>query len=368
MKDKVLMFSLFSILFFVCACTQEKKEEFASINDLAQNDTLKNEYAESFRIMYTQNGVQIDVIDPTTQAVIKTYDVDKEVRPSYNSFTHQLNRIVTLSTTQIGMLRKLGLETNIIGVANHKHLCHPMSKSSVMEVGEIGMTDAEAFLLAKPDVILYSGFNLNAPILNKFEQAGLKTFLMYEWKETHPLGRAEWIKVLGALFQRQKEAKAIFEQIKLEYAQTTKALTKAEKQPTVFAGTYFGDVFNVPAGNSYMAQLLKDANVNYVYKNTDGTGSLSLSLEELLTSNKDTEFWLNANAQSKEDLLNQNQKFEMLKSFKMGKLYSYAKKTNCFWENSSIEPHKVLQDLGKIFHPYLYDDLTKQYYSLITSE
>ncbi|HLV41819.1 MAG TPA: ABC transporter substrate-binding protein [Brumimicrobium sp.] len=365
MKPYIILYSFLALFMIFTSCESKVKNDFAEIGNITSLDTIVNDFAEAFQIIYHHDDIEINIIDPSTKEIINTYKVGKESQGAYNTFTHDLNRVVAMSTTHIGMMRKLGLEERVSGVSNYKYLCHPVSKSSVMEVGDMGMADAESFLAVKPDVILYSGFNLNAPVLNKLEQANLKSFLIYEWKETHPLGRAEWIKVFGVLFQKQQEAKAIYDEIKSKYYSITDKLKLAEKGPNVFAGTYFGDVFNVPAGNSYMAKLFKDANINYVYSRTAGTGSLTLSLEELITKNTDTEYWLNPSVATKSELLAQSEKFDLMKSVKTGKVYSYFNNTNCFWENSAIEPHKVLEDFGKIFHPTLFDDRELTFYSRV---
>ncbi|HLV41169.1 MAG TPA: ABC transporter substrate-binding protein [Brumimicrobium sp.] len=369
MKRSILVFNnlilIFSVLFGLTFCTTELGKKSTNLDNVLYLDTLENDFAEAFQIIYDQNDVKINIIDPSTKAIIQSYKVRKNSQAIYTSFTHDVNRVVAMSTTHVGMLRKLGLEDKIVGVSSFNYLCRPLNKTSVLEIGDMGMTDAESFLATTPDVILYSGFNLNSPVLNKLEQANLKTFLIYEWKETHPLGRAEWIKVFGVLFQKQKEANAVYEEIKSEYYSIMDKLKLAKHKPTVFAGAYFGDVFNVPAGESYMAQLFKDANIDYVYSQTEGTGSLSLSLEEVITNNKETEFWLNASAVSKEELLKQSQKFKLLNAVRTGKLYSYFEKTNCFWENSPIEPHKILEDFGKIFHPTLFEEQELNYYTIL---
>lgn len=366
MKHVNLIFSLIilyiTIVLSLTSCSSKDKSGRIEIDPFIHQDTLINDFAEAFQIIYHDDYTKVNIIDPSNQSVIKQYTIHRGNSSAYNSFSHNLNRVVAISTTYIGMMRKLGLEDNIKGVASFKYLCHPLNQSNILEVGEIGMKNTELFLKAEPDIILYSGFNVSESILSKFEQANLKTFLIYEWKETHPLGRAEWIKVFGVLFQKEKEANAIYEQIKSDYYSITEQLKHVEHETTVFAGAYFGDVFNVPAGESYMAQLFKDVNVDYVYAHTKGTGSLSLSLEEVITKNKNTEFWLNANADSREKLLQQSEKFNLLEVTKTGKLYSYFEKNSCFWENAPIEPNKLLEDLGKIFHPDLFKDTELTYY------
>jgi len=349
----------------VSACQEEKNKVSTKANSILTADTLTNDFAKAFQIIHHHSFIEINIIDPDTKSTLNTYRVNKSDQANSDMFPKVMKSVVAMSATQVGMLRKLGLEDKITGVSSYSYMCNPMIESAVKEVGNIGMSDAEAFVSINPNIILYSGFNDNAPILNKLAQANLKTFKIFEWKETHPMGRAEWIKVYGALFHKEREAKLIFEDIKAEYYAITDKLKLADKGPTVFAGTYFGDIFNVPAGDSYMAQLFKDANIDYVYAKTEGTGSLSLGLEEVITQNKDTEFWLNAGASSKEELMKQSQKFELLESAKTGKLYTYFNNTNCFWENSPIEPHKLLEDLGKIFHPDLFDENELHFYELM---
>lgn len=368
MKNKMLFskYMIIGFLFFLTiSCEAEQKKEFAEVESITKTVEMENDFAEAFQITYHQTFIEINIIDPDSKEVVDTYRVSKSEQPQKDMFPRKMESIVALSATQVGMLRKLGLENKITGFSNFSYLCNPMNKVEVAEVGDIGMADAEAFVAVNPDIILYSGFNDNAPILNKLAQANLKTFKIFEWKETHPMGRAEWIKVYGVLFNKEKEAQAIFEDIKAKYYSITDKLKLTKKGPAVFAGTYFGDVFHVPAGESYMAQLFKDANINYVYAKSEGTGSLSFGMEEVITKNRETEFWLNAGVANKKELIKQSQKFEMLKSVRTGKLYTYFNKTNCFWENSPIEPHLLLEDLGKIFHPELFEDHKLHFYELM---
>ncbi|WP_107039292.1 ABC transporter substrate-binding protein [Brumimicrobium mesophilum] len=369
MKEKLLLIkSIFiSMLMLVIlgSCAAEEKKEFAEIEEISDEFTLENDFAQGFQIIYHISFIEINIIDPDTKEIVDSYKISKTDQSSPDLFPKNMSSVVAMSTTQLGMMRKLSLEEKVTGFSDFNLLCNPLSEAAVKEVGHFGMSDAEAFIAINPDIIFYSGFDDSAPILSKLKQANLKTFKILEWKETHPLGRAEWIKVYGAIFQKEQKASAIFDEIKAKYYNIKDKLKIQEKGSTAFAGTYFGDIFNVPAGDSYMAILFEDANIDYVYAKTKGVGSLNLSLEETITKNVDTEFWLNAGASSKKELLNQSQKFKMLKAMRTGKLYSYFGNNNCFWENSPIEPHLLLEDLGKIFHPELFEDDKLNFYELI---
>ena len=52
------------------------------------------------------------------------------------------------------------------------------------------------------------------------------------------------------------------------------------------------DVWYLPHGSSHEAQFLKDANVNYLWSDTSGNGSLALSFEAVLEKARDADLWL----------------------------------------------------------------------------
>lgn len=363
MKYRFLSFSflLSLLLLSFLSCQGEVKKEVVT-GELGQSsDTIKNEYAKGFQLIYSPKNIKINILDPLSGELLQSYLIGKG--SEYKTFGTQIKNIVALSTTHVGMLRKLNIEDQVTGVSSFNYLCHPLNNQTVKEVGDIGLTDPERIMKASPDIIFYSGYNLNDPLLNKLEQANLKTFLIYDWKEIHPLGRVEWLKVFGVLFNKEKEANSIYAQARSNYYKIQTILKQAKKLPTVLAGTYFGDVFNVPAGGSYMAQLIKDANANYVYAETEGVGSLNLGLEEVITKNIEVDYWLNASASTMGDLLQQSKKFKMLKSVKNYQIFTYFNNVNCFWENSPVEPDKVLEDLGRILHPELMGEGELNYYS-----
>lgn len=333
-------------------------------SEFVKADTLKNEYANSFQIIYSDNIVKVNILNPEDNSVVKEYKINKDPK-AYNEFPKDIERVVTTSTTQLGMMNALFLQELVVGVPEMKYLCHPVDESKVKAVGDIFSASAEAYAAVHPDIILYSGFAMDAPIHEKLEQAHQKTFLMYEWKENHPLGRAEWIKVYGVLFNKEKEAKALFNEIKTKYLKLQEKFMHADNSPKVVVGTYFGDVFNAPAGDSYGASFFKDVNADYVYSDVEGVGSLELTLEEMITKNKDTEYWFNMAASTRADLLEQNEKFKLLGSFNSEKLYSYYKYNDCFWESGAISPHLILEDIGKILHPELFEEHELKFYSKV---
>ena len=113
-----------------------------------------------------------------------------------------------------------------------------------------------------------------------------------DWTEKTPLGKAEWIKFFGSLYDLDEKASEIFNSIEKEYNSVLVLAKKAKTQPTIFAGAIYEDQWFLPQGDSWAAYFLKEANGNYLWKDSKGTGSLALSFESVLDKAKEADFWI----------------------------------------------------------------------------
>jgi len=349
---KIVLLFLIGCLVVSCGELDEKVE----VPSEQVGDTLQNDYAEAFRMIRYPDFMQIEIILPDTKEVLFQYGVGNRVPQHLTKVSPELKRVIALSSTHLGMISALGRQEFVVGVSDAKYLCDMeyvkrWNEKSLRSLGDIGMTDFEGYVAVNPDLVMHSGFDLNSPGLKKMQDLGLDLFVNFDWRETTPLGRLEWIKVMGVLFHAEEEALNIYQQSKSAYIQLAEQMATVAKKPTVIMGTMYGDVFNAPAGESYKVKLIQDAGGDYVYGSTKGTGSLSLSLEELIMQNRDTEIWLDVASSSSEEVLQMSQNFNMLESFRNNRMYSYMNNINCYWEETIVKPHVLLEDFVKIFHP-----------------
>lgn len=356
------------LLFSMFSCSEGNSDQSASRTDVAHGDTLTNKYAAAFRIIEKEQYTEIQVVEPSSDSVCFVYGIGEKIPEGITDFGESVDAIAALSATHVGMLKKLKLTDKVLGVSSTDYLCESDKDQEWIEYGELGQADPEMYIEHTPDLIMYSGFKRDIPVLKKLRNAGIESMVNYDWKETHPLGRAEWLKVFGVLFQCEERAFREFEKIEASYVAAVEKTAMLNDVPSVFVGTTYGDVFNVPAGDSYMAKLLEDANVDYQYAATDGTGSLSLSLEEAITKNQSTDYWLNVAASSKSGVRKLNANFTKLKAYQDGAMYTYFDRVNCFWEESAVAPHKVLNDLIAIFHPEVMPSKDYYFYKKIADE
>ncbi|MFT7344107.1 MAG: iron complex transport system substrate-binding protein [Lentimonas sp.] len=305
-------------------------------------------YAKNLSIVENDGQTIIQILAPDDQKVENTYILDKNHKP----FT----KIAALSSTHIGMLNKLDAISFVVGISNslytyNKQLLKKIGNGEVTELGEESQIPVESIIKSGTQAIFYSGFGKGFPHEEQLKKAGVDCIVNYDWRELHPLGKAEWILLFGYLLGKEEIAQAYFDRIEKEYNQLKKEVSKVKDQPTVLSGNLWSDIWYTPAGESFHALMLDDAKAKYVYADTEGSGSLALTLEKVIKDNESTEFWINPGMPTKKMILQSQKKIEFLNPMKNGNVYDYSKSGNLYWEMSAIEPQKVLSDYIKIFHP-----------------
>jgi iron complex transport system substrate-binding protein len=161
------------------------------------------------------------------------------------------------------------------------------------------------------------------------------------------------------LYDKQEQANEIFSKIENEYLKTIEIAKKAIAKPTILAGDIFEGKWYLPSGTSWGSLILKEANSNYLWKETTGTGSLSLSFETVFEKAKEADFWITSGQFSKfKEMTDANPHYEQFKAFQNKNVYSFAGRKGktggvLYYELAPNRPDIVLKDLVKILHPEL---------------
>ncbi len=360
-----MKFLLFITLFVIllASCKEKKVHTYGQANTIVR-------YAKHFRITEDKTITKIEILSPETGKIEQSFNIAKEMVKTSNFIQVPLKRISVLSGTHVGMLSVLNQVDKIVGITNRQYVYNPLlmkniNKGKVLELGEESQIPVETLLKSKCQAIIYSGFGNDFPHEQQLNNAGINCIVNYDWREIHPLGKAEWILLFGYLTGKEKEAKAYFTKIEEEYLTLKKEAKNLKQAPTVLSGNLVGDTWFAPAGESFNAGIFMDAHVHYRYAETKGTGSIALTMERVLTDNVDTDFWINPGMPTKEKLFGFQPKLKLLGPVARNPIYDYSRSGNRYWEMSAIEPHKVLSDYLHIFHSGEFGDGELNFYQIV---
>ena len=284
--------------------------------------------------------------------------------------------VISFSSTQWSVFMALGEESKVKAILEGKDIHSPemralLEKGVVKDVGTESAKNVELMIKLHPDILLYSPyFDGNQDPL---KVTGAVLFPFADYLETSPLGRAEWIRVVGLLTGRQQEADAWFDEIEHRYLSLKSLCEEVKERPTVFSDLPFNGQWYVAGGKSYIAQLFADAGVDYIWKDNTSTASFPLDSETILAKAQHADFWRVANSSSLPmtyaSLKRENALFALFDAYKNHKVIVCDIQPTGYFETSQMEPDVLLADFIYFFHPEMMEihkkDYQPKYYHLL---
>ena len=374
---KKLLFILFTLVIAFSGCNQNKNAK--TIGDRNTADSMNIKYAKGFKVISSANYKLVDITDPSGEsdmhykyALVNRGSNKEGIPADYQIIEIPVRSVICMTTLQLSNFIKLNALNKVVGITSTRFLFNEQMNRQLKEdktrkIGIEGEFDNEVILALNPDIILVSPFkkggydairNLNIPLIS---------FLGY--KESSPLGQAEWIKFTAMLLGIEEQANKQFDDIENKYNKLKVLSASVSERPTVLSGELHSGNWYVVGGNSYLAQLFRDAGADYFMKNDNESGGFYVDFETVYSQGANTDYWRMVNSHDGTftyDALKQSDaRYADFKAFKDKKLIYCNLREKPFYENTPVEPEVVLADLIKIFHPSLLPEHIPVYYELL---
>lgn len=342
---------LYLILFLLVtiSCKREKASEFI-------HGVKKNEYAQNFHINSEAEGILIH---------------------SANKITHfpkgfKINRCIITNTSSSAYIDILGEFNTIVGVSSPNYfynskISEGIKSGSILDIGNDATLNYEKIIKLKPDIIITSQNANHEKILNQLDKQGIKVLYVEEFNEQHPLGKMEYLKLFGYLFNQNARADSIYNNIKKNYYELKNKTQNISYRPTVFTNIMYGDSWYMAGGKSFIAQIFRDAGGKYLWEDVAKTGTIPLSFEEVFIKAKNANYWIGAsNFKDKREIESSNLYYKQFKAYKNNDVYAFNNKENFnlandYYEMGNIYADKILADVIKVLHPELLPNYSLTY-------
>lgn len=374
LHNKLILTLLFSIVILLGCKEKKELETKKSLNSTEQNNLA---YAKGFSISKTENSTILEIYSPWPNAV-KSYKylLVTKAQAKANTInakdfdgiiTIPIKKIVVTSTTHIPALDLLGVENTLVGFPGTAYISSKKIRARInnKEVRELGKNEGintEVLLKLQPDIVIGFGIDGNSRSFETIKKSGIPVIYNGDWVEGSPLAKAEWIKFFGVLYNKEKEADSVFNHIEKEYLKAKTLASHAKNKLTVLSGAMHKDIWYLPNSLSSEAQLLKDANVDYLWNDTSGNGSLALNFETVFEKAKHANLWISPSYYPTIEALEKASKhYTKFDAFKNKNIYSFVNTTGetggvLYYELGITRPDLVLKDLIKICYPELLQD------------
>ena len=348
------------VAFLLTSCKFRPAVEVTS----ASQGTNLMRYAHNVAVFEADSGYLMEVCNPWDTALsLGSYFIPKE----------GFSSVICFSSTQWSVFLELGEIARVKGLLEGRYVHDQrmkdlLAEGTVKDVGTETAKNLELMIQMHPDVILYSPyFDGNQDPL---KVTGAMLFPFADYLENTPLGRAEWIRIVGMMTGRRQEADAWFNEIEARYDALKDLCAEVETRPTVFSDLAFNGQWYVAGGQSYIAKLFADAGADYIWKDDPSTASFPLDSETILAKAQHADFWRVTNSSSLpmtyESLKRENSVYALFDAYKNRRILVCDIQETGYFEKSQIEPDVLLADFIAIFHPEKMEEgYQPKYYHLL---
>jgi iron complex transport system substrate-binding protein len=373
-----MKFGIISVIvflsFLIKSCSG--KMENGNYEGKTNNETIISR-AGRFSIIKKDSTTLVTIINPWQGAenINLVYHLVKRGSPlpegldSSEVIFVPLKKIICMSTTHIAMIVALGEEKSISGVSGPQYvftdkIVQNIKKGAVADVGYEAGLNKELILSIAPDLVMMYGIGSeSAGYVAKIKELGIHVMFNADYLETDPLGKAEWLKLFGALYCKEEIADSIFYSESEAYNSIRIMVdSNYSFRPKVMLGLPYKDTWYISPGNSFISKLIADAGGDYLWKDTDSELSMPYGIENVYLKALDADFWFNIGTiKSRDDITVVDQRLNKLPCFVKGNLFNNNGRItleggNDYWESGTVHPHLILEDIAAVLHPELFPD------------
>ena len=299
------------------------------------------EYASYFDILADSAVVAISPFDGRSDTVL--------VR-------QPLRRIICMSSTNVACLSAIGADSVVAAVSGAGYLAK-LPYEGVPDIGYEAALDYEKILEIKPDLLVtYVVSGAEPQYITKLRSLGVPVLVLHDHLENHPLARAEYVRLFGALTGRQEQADSVFSYVRDRY-ETLAESVEATDRVKVLLNIPYADAWYIPGAENYMSQLVRDAAGEVLGAQAGASKSRVVSLEDAYGISQKADIWLNPGyCRTRSQLASVHQLFPSFGPLANDlPIYNNTLRTtpeggNDFWESGAVRPDLILEDLIQVFH------------------
>ena len=303
------------------------------------------EYADYFDIVQKDSIVGVVTVSPSTSQS-DTLWVDSP-----------MDEIICMSTSHVAALSAIDALSAVKAVSGLRYISDSaLDRNTVADIGYDAALDYETVLKISPDLLVtYAVDGAEPAYIRKLRSLGVRTLILNDHLENHPLARAEYVRLFGVLTGRQHLADSVFSEVRDRYLELSASVDGSESVK-VLINIPYGDAWFIPGKEGYMSRLVEDAGGEILGSPSGTAVSDVITLEKAYEYSMDADLWLNPGpCSSREELVQAHHMFSRFHPLADDlPIYNNIRCVNegggnDFWERGAIRPDLILQDLIHIF-------------------
>ena len=318
--------------------TKNKKEDQSKsdkkgpeIDGLTYESTMDLTYATEFDVYDYKDGYKLLDVHEDRQYLVVSEDIVVLQQPLDHIYMAATAIMSLLDAVDaIDQVKFSGLNASGWYVEDAKKA---MESGDMIYAGKYSEPDYELLVSENCDLAIESTMILHSPkVQEMIEDLDIPVFVDYSSYESHPLGRTEWIKLYGAMLNKEDAADSFFEK-QAQVIEKLKGFENTEKTVAYFYVNTDGSIV-VRKSEDYIPSMIEIAGGRYAFKNLKNVDSnapsVKLTMEEFYATAVDADYLIyngtiDGQVKSISDLEAKSNLFSEFKAVKEGNVWYTGK-------------------------------------------
>lgn len=324
--------------------TQSTSDRGAADNLLAWADmkpdrSMELVYADQFSVDYYGDTCELVTIEGTGRYLVveEGHDVPAGIPDDVTVIRKPLKNVYLAASSAMDFMDALNTVPCVTMTSTKKEdwsidsAEQALERGDMVYVGKYSAPDYEALLMEDCPLAIESTMIYHTPeVKEKIESLGIPVMVEHSSYEAHPIGRTEWIRLYGLLFDREEEAESFFnEQRKI----AEDVIKEGEDNQTGVAFFYItsSGLANVRKPGDYVAEMIRLAGGSYVpelfgMESENALSTMNMQMEDFYAGCVDADVLIynatiDGEIRSVDDLLQKSPLFADFKAVKSGNVW-----------------------------------------------
>lgn len=339
--------------------SEKNVQEDRLFSDLSFTDACNVTYAQCFSLQACEDYELISMVNGDHYLLIpKGGKVPMDIPEGITVLQKPLDHTYLVSSSVFDLLQTLEVMDRVTLSGTKEEDLHiegaveALQQGRMTYAGKYSMPDYELLLQKNCNLAIENTMIYHTPeTKEQLERIGIPVLVEQSSHEAHPLGRMEWIKVYGMLFDREKEAEALFDE------QVEKMLPIMQKEKTGQTVAFFyvnaNGIINVRKPGDYISRMIELSGGEYAFSGEveeNALSTMNMQMEDFFMSAGEADIIIynstvSGKLESVDELLAMNPLFAQFKAVKDKKVYT----TDRNFFQSTWGLGEFMQDLDKVF-------------------
>lgn len=365
-KRLFIWFVILVNILTLCACSSQSRSLYGNstvnFEQLNKTGDIPFEYATEISIDIYDNYKIITVGGENRYIVVpKDADVPYNLPEDITVLKQPFDKTYLVSTSSYDLIRQIDA-ADMISLSGTKEsdwyiedAKKKMANGTLKYAGKYSAPDYEMILSDGCNLAIENTMIYHTPeVLEKITELGIPALVEKSSYEKDPLGRLEWIKLYGVLYDKDALAMEYFNKEK-DRINSVKSQNQTDKTVAVFYVNSSG-IINVRKPGDYITKMIEIAGGKYALSDViideeNALSTMNMQMEDFYLAAKNADILIynstiTGEVASIEDLVNKNALFSDFKAVQEGNVYCTGR--NFFQETTGMAD--FCEDLSCVFN------------------